>query len=468
MVAKIGSKAPTLKISKWVQGLPTTIDKEKLYVQEQLILTLRLFHAVNLRSLTPPELTLENNVVTKLGENQYEQVRQGIRFGVYEQKYAIYPQASGKFVIPAQTYSAQIVDQRNGGFFNFSLGQGKAVRIRSDEKTFEATAKPANYDGNTWLPAKNLTVTESWSKAPEDIELGEPITRTITMTATGLASAQLPPLTLPAINGLKLYPDQPQTQDETTVDGIKGKRTESVAIVANQGGSYTLPEITLHWWDIETNSEKVEKIPARTFTIHGATQPQTNTSNQLPSTSNAQPTPVPQQSSPQQVVVKETVTHWGWIVSTLLFAIAWLFTLWLYLRLRMRLKLAPPSQEGTAKEEANKLINPKQWFQSEEKLALKTLANACHANNPQAVKAALITWAKHHWHSNELQNIEHILAKIDEPRLVNALNELEYVLYSNNKHNTWNGENLLLLINGLSKPQNGEAPTDLTLPALYN
>lgn len=29
MVAKIGSKAPNLKVSKWVQGLPTNIDKEK-------------------------------------------------------------------------------------------------------------------------------------------------------------------------------------------------------------------------------------------------------------------------------------------------------------------------------------------------------------------------------------------------------------------------------------------------------
>jgi thiol-disulfide isomerase/thioredoxin len=29
MVASIGSKAPNLKVSKWVQGLPTNIDKEK-------------------------------------------------------------------------------------------------------------------------------------------------------------------------------------------------------------------------------------------------------------------------------------------------------------------------------------------------------------------------------------------------------------------------------------------------------
>src|SRR5574338_114531 len=29
MVAKIGEKAPNLKVSKWVQGIPTNIDKEK-------------------------------------------------------------------------------------------------------------------------------------------------------------------------------------------------------------------------------------------------------------------------------------------------------------------------------------------------------------------------------------------------------------------------------------------------------
>jgi len=29
MVAKIGSKAPSLNVSKWVQGLPTNVDKQK-------------------------------------------------------------------------------------------------------------------------------------------------------------------------------------------------------------------------------------------------------------------------------------------------------------------------------------------------------------------------------------------------------------------------------------------------------
>lgn len=29
MVAKIGAKAPNLRVAKWVQGLPTNIDKEK-------------------------------------------------------------------------------------------------------------------------------------------------------------------------------------------------------------------------------------------------------------------------------------------------------------------------------------------------------------------------------------------------------------------------------------------------------
>ena len=29
MVARIGEKAPSLKVSKWVQGMPTNIDKEK-------------------------------------------------------------------------------------------------------------------------------------------------------------------------------------------------------------------------------------------------------------------------------------------------------------------------------------------------------------------------------------------------------------------------------------------------------
>ncbi len=435
--------------------IETEIDKSQLYVQEQLILTIKLYHSINLRSLTPPELSIDDTVVTKLSENQFEQVQNGIRYGVYQQQYAIFPQASGDLTIPSLTYSARVADRRNS-FFNFSVGGGKRIRARTDKKLVVVLPKPSNYHGKHWLPAKNLVITESWSKEPNDVEIGEPITRTIVIQATGLASAQLPPSTLAQIPGLKLYPDQAQTEDQVTIDGLVGTRTESVAIVANQSGSYTLPAVKLHWWNTSDNTENIVKIPERNITVIGTapTSPSQPNQNQLSPT--APGIALPQTKT---VTIKQTSTHWGWIVATLFSTLAWLFTLWLYLNLKQ-------SQAQAAS--PNKPKASKSWLMSDAKKALKDLANACHTNDPKQVKAALINWAQHHWRDEAIKNIAHIIDQTTNTSFISALNELEYVLYSDKPHSGWNGENLLTIVNGLTKSQAKPNSVNTALPALYN
>ncbi|WP_259474155.1 BatD family protein, partial [Pseudomonas syringae] len=83
--------------------IEASLDQDSVYVQAQAVLTLRVYHSVSLfddSSLSP--LQVPDARVEKLGDSRtYEKLINGVRHGVIETRYAIYPQQSGVLKIPA-------------------------------------------------------------------------------------------------------------------------------------------------------------------------------------------------------------------------------------------------------------------------------------------------------------------------------------------------------------------------------
>ena len=82
--------------------LEIEVNKEALYVQEQLLFTVKLYYTINgIRNPQFTELEMEDTVIQLIGSpNQYEQIIEGVRYGVYEKRYVIFPQRSGPLEIP--------------------------------------------------------------------------------------------------------------------------------------------------------------------------------------------------------------------------------------------------------------------------------------------------------------------------------------------------------------------------------
>ena len=81
------------------------------------------------------------------------------------------------------------------------------LQTRSKEVKVKVLPIPGSANMNTWLPANHLELVEQWPADPPVFVEGEPITRTLSLKADGLASAQLPELPTAAVEGLKFYPD---------------------------------------------------------------------------------------------------------------------------------------------------------------------------------------------------------------------------------------------------------------------
>ena len=224
----------------------TLVDKSSLYVQEQLLLTHRLYTSIQLTDLSMEELDVPEAIVQLVAENQFRKRIGNRDYIVVERKYALFPQASGQLEIPATAISAFQVNNNSNSFFR---NRGSQLIRSTEGKTIEVLARPPSFDADQWMPSSQLQISEQWSSKLDKLVVGEPVTRTITISAQGLTGAQIQPLPIQSGNDIKIYPDQPQLSEEKSAGGIIGIRQESLALVPNRAGEIVLPAIRVQWWD---------------------------------------------------------------------------------------------------------------------------------------------------------------------------------------------------------------------------
>lgn len=436
--------------------IDSSIDKNQLFVQEQLLYTVRLITSVNLQGLNADELKIPGAVVKQVGENQYQRRINGRNHLVVESVYAIFPQSSGELTIPRLNYTVTLEDMRQDPFFGrdpFFKRGGKRLRLHAPEKIIPVMPQPGNYPAATWLPAGDLSLEQSWSTPPDEFTVGEPITRTITLTAKGLSAAQLPPLSIEEQSGIKYYPDQPQTEDTVSTTGITGIRTESYAIVPTRPGSFTLPAVVVSWWDTAANRIREVSLPVQTIQVAPA---EGQAAAQPASTEQIKITSKPSQSPATTSSLWLTVA----IVSIILNIALASLLLW-------RWKTATPATATLAASNPNNKLNS-----NNEKQAFNAFKASCKSQQPQPVRQALISWAQQFWQEPGLSSLNQIIGLSDSGALQSAIAELDAALYQNNEVQTWNANNLLQAVE-LERKQNmqqrnDKKQTDNPLPELYN
>lgn len=247
----------------------TLVDKSAVYIQEQIILTHRLYTSVQLRDYSLSELDIPGAIVQRLGDTQFQKVINGRNYLVLEVSYAIFPQSSGKLNIPALRFGAFESSSRSQ--FGAFATRGNRVFRDTQAKTIDIMARPAHVPADEWMPSSNIELTEQWSDDLNNLSVGEPITRTIRISAQGLTGAQILPLTIAPSSQYKLYPDQPQLDQQVSSNGLLGTRTESLALVPNQAGEIILPAIEMRWWDTVNQRMQTASLPGKTVQVSAST-----------------------------------------------------------------------------------------------------------------------------------------------------------------------------------------------------
>lgn len=410
------------------------------YVQSEVIYTLRVLSRIIFDgNLGKPEIP--NTPVEKLDENQqYTTIRDGVQYQVNERRFAIFPQSSGKLTIPPVTLDAQIALGGRSVFGRF-MNQGvRTQRFESPAIELDVRPQAAAFQGANWLPARNLRIQDSWAEEPSKITVGEPVTRTLVLSAEGITAGLLPDLlqTESSNPDIKVYPDQPLQDEKKNREGLISSRQEKVAFIFSRPGTYHLPAIEIPWWNTRTDKAETATLPERTITVlpsQQAATPATAASAEQPepmSPASEDTTTARPETAPPKVGKEDL-----WFRLSLLFGLLWLLTLaaWWW---NQRNRPAPVNGNREAMDTAR-----------QSPLLFKNLQEALEANDPAATRNALSAWIAESSPGSTLDD----WAKSQGQELTIEVENLLRALYS--PHATaWDGARLRQCLEGMSNKGN--------------
>lgn len=396
------------------------LDAEETYVQAQNLLRIRIYRMVQTRQprLYEPEISGVDILMEIVGDDQnYESVINGKTYDVIERVYALFPQESGSLEIAPIRFEARIL--KNGSITGRKTYQSKSSMV----KVLPISAPPSDYPNANWLPARNVVISEEWSRDLQNLKSGEPITRQMNITAIGQLSTQLPSLDYKIDDRLKIYPDKPKFSDSIEALGMVASRTDQYAMIGMEAGEIELPGIELPWWDIADREWKIAALPAKKIII----QPSTDELIQeaiIPINDEQEV------SQPDQIVSDELWRNISGALGAL-----WILTilLWFY------------SKPAKKRKEKKTIEPPYKKLERE----LRKAKKAASSNEKEKFKQALFDWSKIQWPEDIPRSIEEIALRVKNP-LSDELKVFNKIAYGSDQNESWDGKAMASAIKKIS------------------
>jgi len=476
-VKKASAQQATANTSLVFMEMSTDATKEGHYVQQEIPVTVRLFYRNRLQQGKIGDPQPDHTVVERLGEDkQYSTMRKGHQYQVIERHYAIFPEKSGSLTIPPAKFRGQISMPRapgqrrqsvNDPFGNDPFGQafsgnnpfandpffknnffgnspfgnpGKPITVRSNPLTLGIKPRPQSWTGGAWLPARSVTLQDSWEKQLPRFRVGDPVTRTVTLLAQGLEASQIPPLDLPQPPGFRLYTNPAVTKTRTDGNNVYGSSQRTYTYIPGRSGSLVIPEYRLNWWNTLSKKKDQTRLQKWQVTVQaGAATSALQATKINPSVrANSSSATAPE---PQTIKEKQRDTRRWWLKIFLIFALVAgiLRLLWRHATklFRKTSRVIRPGHQSTPITTEDIPVTPKR---SELRRNLK---NACQQNNPQAAAKALLELAADHWPDDPPRSLGAVAKHMESGSA--EIQALEQTLYARTG-STWQGASLWLVL----------------------
>lgn len=433
------------------------------YVQQQIIVTLRLYTTVGLSGVDLQPLQVKDALIVQLDEKQY-QTRINNRPGaVVETRYAIFPQQSGELIIPSLLYQVWL----NGGSRDiwdrfYGNSQNNLLRLRTEEQRINVLPAPASAQGAPWLPANNVELTQHWSASTDALKVGEPITRTITIKADGLTAGQITPLEIENVDGITLYKDQAQNDDQKSAKGVVGSRIETIALVPTKQGEFTLPATTVRWWNNHSQMMETAYLDAVTLKVGSGAMSQQNLNASVDAIENTDAqdepgVPLNMDASPAQpaVVVKNKIPLWLYVSNIISLLVAVYFAM-KFFQYKRAYEFGQYNRQQTVMKRRD--TESDAWNQVKRQLAEKSLTG---------LRKDLIAWGKTFWKSDDITNLQAIARHAQNAELTEELNKLDEAIFGDRNSAVPDLDNMLQLLANIRREQQKYAANTTGLKPLY-
>jgi hypothetical protein len=175
----------------------------------------------------------------------------------------IFPQIAGKIKVPSFPVDVEV---KAWGVNSVN----KVSKLSTPGIEFNVKTPPGAEGIRGLISTTGLTAEQKWEPDTEPAKIGDAIKRIITFKAEDISGMAFTPLKFQKIEGVGVYPGEPDVSDTTDRGTLSGERIEKVTYVFEQPGEFLVPEIVFFWWDIERTELKRIDLPGKRFEIAGA------------------------------------------------------------------------------------------------------------------------------------------------------------------------------------------------------
>ena len=444
-VGGLRSQLLTLTVNEVPSGgrrdvfVEATVDSRSPWVQSQVMMSLRVYQAIDIVDGGLSEPSGDALQVQRIGEDSHSrEERNGRQYNVTERRFAVFPQKSGTLVIDPVTLSVSVPAEASAtrGFFSPT----RKLTRRTDPIWLDVQARPPG--GAAWLlPASGVTLTGSWSAGSAQAIVGQPLTRSIVMRAGGVMDSQLPDISIPAIEGASLYAEEPVRIMGINERGLVAEQSIKWAVIPQREGRLVLPAVTVEWFNTDTGRFETASLPEEVLAVEpSAAIAQPAPADPLASgdavpAANAVSTPPPALLPEPAVssVVSAAMLPEGVMRSRLtalqqsndawrriaLGSLAlWVGCLVVYLVWRVRRRKLGQSVRQQA-QAAYQLVKP-----------LAAVEAACAGEDPAAVRRALLDWSRRRWPARPPLTLHALADRLPPGSARERVRELDASLYS--------------------------------------
>ena len=251
-----------------------TVSKSKVFEQEALLLTYKVYSAVNLTNLSfsTPELKGFNIQEVELPqEKQFElEHYNGRNYNtIVWRQFVLFPQQSGKLTIPSLDFEAVVAVQNRRRIDPFEMmfdGFSNYVEVKKILKTKPLeieveklpAAKPAGYSGAVGRFSIESTISDTKLKTNNEFTL-----KVIVKGTGNLKFIGNPQLELPA--EFEAYEPVIENKYKLTSNGFKGEKIYEYLITPKASGNYTIPAASISY--LNTSTGEFETIETQPYTV---------------------------------------------------------------------------------------------------------------------------------------------------------------------------------------------------------
>lgn len=254
--------------------IKVSANKKRVFEQEPILLTYKVYTRVSLHSLNGkmPDLKSFYTQEVELPKNpeyHVETVNGKTYKTVTWQQYVMFPQMTGKLQVPSITYEGLVILQNRNvdpfeAFFNGGSGymevKKKIEAPGIDIDVDPLPERPAGFSGGVG----QFTITAQLDKA--ETRANDPVSLRLVISGTGnLKLVKQPVVNLP--KDFDKYDAKISDKTKLTSNGIEGSMVYDILIVPRHQGKYEIPPVELTYFDTSSKTYKTIKTESLTLDV---------------------------------------------------------------------------------------------------------------------------------------------------------------------------------------------------------